>query len=219
VYQPRPGDLIIDAGAGKGEDTIVFSRAAGPIGKVFSIEAHPTTFRCLPLFCELNHLQNVVPVNFALHDSARPVAIENLEGWHANRIVDAGTKGALQVAGISLDELLERENVQRIDFLKMNIEGAEALAIRGMDRTLRITRALSISCHDFRAGAGEGEFFRTRQLISGLRGARRLQNNLARLGPASGHRLPGECPSRLTPLFSTTCCKILKLSFRTKSAE
>src|SRR5580693_7150013 len=130
--------------------------------------------------------------------------------WYANRIVDAGTKGALQVAGISLDELLERENVQRIDFLKMNVEGAEALAIRGMDRTLRITRALSISCHDFRAGAGEGEFFRTRQLISGLRGARRLQNNLARLGPASGHRLPGECPSRLTPLFSTTCCKILK---------
>jgi FkbM family methyltransferase len=138
-------------------------RAAGPFGKVFSIEAHPTTFRCLRLFCELNHLQNVVPVNFALLDSARPVAIENLEGWHANRIVDAGTKGALQVAGISLDELLERENVQRIDFLKMNIESAEALAIRGMDRTLRITRALCISCHDFRAGYGE--FFRTRQVI------------------------------------------------------
>jgi FkbM family methyltransferase len=165
VYQPGPGDLIIDAGAGKGEDTIVFSRAAGPIGQVLSIEAHPTTFRCLRLFCELNHLQNVVPVNFALLDSARPVAIENLEGWHANRTVDAGTKGALQVAGISLDGLLERENVQRIDFLKMNIEGAEALAVRGMDRTLRITRALCISCHDFRADAGEGEFFRTRQLI------------------------------------------------------
>ena len=165
AYQPRPGDLIIDAGAGKGEDAIVFSRAPGPIGKVFSIEAPATTFRCLRLFCELNHLQNVVPVNFALFDSARHVAIENLEGWHANRIVDAGTKGALQVAGISLDELLERENVQRIDFLKMNIEGAEALAIRGMDRTLHITRALCICCHDFRADAGGGEFFRTRQLI------------------------------------------------------
>jgi FkbM family methyltransferase len=165
VYLPRPGDLIIDAGAGKGEDTIVFSRAAGPTGKVLSIEAHPTTFRCLRLFCELNHLQNVIPVNFALLDIARPVAIESLEGWHANRVVDADTKGSLQVAGISLDELVERENVQRIDFLKMNIEGAEALAIRGMDRTLRVTRALCISCHDFRADGGEGEFFRTTQLI------------------------------------------------------
>ena len=93
------------------------------------------------------------------------MAIESLEGWHADHIVDAGTKGSLQVAGISLDELVERENVQRIDFLKINIEGAEAMAMRGMDRTLRITRALCISCHDFRADAGEGEFFRTRRLI------------------------------------------------------
>jgi FkbM family methyltransferase len=167
VYQPRPGDLIVDAGAGKGEDTIVFSRAVGPTGKVLSIEAHPTTFHCLRLFCELNHLQNVAPANFALIDSARPVAIENLEGWHANRIVDSNTKGSLQVAGLGLDELIQTENVQRIDFLKMNIEGAEAMAIRGMDRTLRITSALCIACHDFRTDDGEGEFFRTRQLIQG----------------------------------------------------
>ena len=77
----------------------------------------------------------------------------------------AATKGAMQVAGLSLDALVERENVQHIDFLKMNIEGAETMAIRGMDRTLRITRALCIACHDFRADAGEGEFFRTMQLI------------------------------------------------------
>ena len=90
VYQPRPGDLIVGAGAGKGEDTIVFSRAVGPAGKVLSIEAHPITFCCLHLFCELNHLQNVAPTNFALVDSARPVAIESLEGWHANRICHEG---------------------------------------------------------------------------------------------------------------------------------
>ena len=79
--------------------------------------------------------------------------------------MDAATKGAMQVAGLSLDELVELENVQHIDFLKMNIEGAETMAIRRMDRTLRITRALCIACQDFRADAGEGEFFRTRQLI------------------------------------------------------
>jgi FkbM family methyltransferase len=165
VYQPRPGDLIVDSGAGKGEDSIVFSKAVGPAGKVLAIEAHPITFRCLRLFCELNHLYNVAPADFALVDAARLVAIENLEGWHANRVVDSDTMGALQVAGLTLDELVERENVQRIDFLKMNIEGAEAMAIRGMDHTLRITRALCISCHDFRADTGEGEFFRTRPLI------------------------------------------------------
>jgi FkbM family methyltransferase len=165
VYKPRPGDFILDAGAGKGEDTIVFSRAVGPAGKVLAIEAHPVTFGCLRLFCGLNHLHNVATVNFAIIDAARPAAIETGKGWQANRIVSLDAKGSLPVPGLSLDELVERESVSRVDFLKMNIEGAEALAIRGMDRTLRITRALCIACHDFRADIGEGEFFRTKQLV------------------------------------------------------
>ncbi len=164
---PVPAISLSMPARAKGEDTIVFSRAVGLAGKVLAIEPHPITFRCLRLFCELNHLGNVAPANFALVDSARPVAIESLEAWQANRIVHPDTKGSLQVAGLSVDELVEREKVRRIDFLKMNIEGAEAMAIRGMERTLRITRALCIACHDFRADDGEGEFFRTRQLIQG----------------------------------------------------
>src|SRR5579862_5248004 len=45
VYQPRAGDVIVDVGAGKGEDTIAFSRAVGPSGRVLAIEAHPEVFR------------------------------------------------------------------------------------------------------------------------------------------------------------------------------
>jgi FkbM family methyltransferase len=165
VYKPHPGDFIVDAGAGKGEDTIVFSRAVGPAGKVLSIEAHPVTFRCLRLFCELNHLHNVAATNFALIDGARPVAMESQKGWQANRILAIDTKDSLRVPGLSLDELVERQGVTRIDFLQMNIEGAEALAIRGMEHTPRITKALCISCRDFRADNGEGVFFRTKQPV------------------------------------------------------
>ena len=165
AYKPRPGDFIMDAGAGKGEDTIVFSRAVGPTGRVLSIEAHPVTFRCLRLFCELNHLHNVATANFAVIDCARPVAIESQKGWQANRIVTIDAKDSLQVPALSLDELVARDGVRHIDFLKMNIEGAEALAIQGMEHTLRITKALCISCHDFRADNGEGEFFRTKHLV------------------------------------------------------
>jgi FkbM family methyltransferase len=134
---------------------------------VLAIEAHPVTFRCLRLFCELNHLRNVATTNFAIIDGARPVAIQNLKGWQASSIVALDAKDSLRVSGVVLDELVERESVRHIDFLKMNIEGAEALAIRGMEQTLRITRALCISCHDFRADSGEGEFFRTKRLIQG----------------------------------------------------
>jgi FkbM family methyltransferase len=95
AYKPRPGDLIIDAGAGKGEDTVISSKAVGPTGKVHSIEAHPITFRCLHLFCQLNLLHNVTATNFAIIDATRPVAIETQRGWQANRIVTIDAKDSI----------------------------------------------------------------------------------------------------------------------------
>ena len=52
-------------------------------------------------------------------------------------------------------------SIERIDFLKMNIEGAERLALPGCRRALDRTRSVSIAAHDFRASRGEGEAFRT----------------------------------------------------------
>ena len=46
-YQPKPGDTVVDVGAGMGDDTLVFSRMVGPSGRVFSFEAHPDNLRCL----------------------------------------------------------------------------------------------------------------------------------------------------------------------------
>jgi FkbM family methyltransferase len=165
LYRPCPGDLVVDVGAGKGEDTIAFSRAVGPMGRVIAIEAHPVTFQCLRLFCELNCLNNVTAINFAIADRARPVLMETSDAWAANRIAAAGAQGAVSVPGISLDGLIERENLKRIDLLKMNIEGAEALAVQGMERAFLITRSLCISCHDFLADKGQGECFRTKGAV------------------------------------------------------
>jgi FkbM family methyltransferase len=163
LYKGRPGDLIIDVGAGKGEDTIAFSQAVGAQGRLISIEANPITFRCLLLFCELNHLRNVTPLNYAIVDKAGPVAMETSEKWQADSVT--GTTGSAMVPGLTLDDIVERENIQHVDFLKVNIEGAEIRAVEGMEKTLRITQALCISCHDFRANGGDGEHFRTKERI------------------------------------------------------
>jgi FkbM family methyltransferase len=164
AYRPREGDLIVEVGAGKGEDTVTFSQYAGASGRVIAVEAHPITYRCLRMFCELNRLQNVTSLNYAVAGKPGPVTIGSMEGWQANRIGDPGTN-ALAVEGITLDEIVASERLERIDFLKMNIEGAEAAAIKGMSKTLKITRAVCIACHDFRALAGDGDDFRTKRLI------------------------------------------------------
>ena len=81
LYKCRLGDVILDIGAGKGEDTLTFSKAVGPAGRVISIEAHPVTFRCLQMFCELNNIRNVTPRNYAVVDSVGPLAMESTTSW------------------------------------------------------------------------------------------------------------------------------------------
>jgi FkbM family methyltransferase len=170
AYTPHDGDLIVDVGAGKGEDVIAFSEAAGR-GRVIAIEAHPATYRCLQLFCALNHLRNVTTLHYAVSDRPGAVAIGSAEGWQANSLGTGGS-GPFTVPGTTLDEIVETERIERIDFLKMNIEGAERSALEGMSKTLGITRALCIACHDFRADGGDGEYFRTRTFVeSGLTAA------------------------------------------------
>src|SRR4030095_12023579 len=61
-FQPTRGDVIVDVGAGVGEETLPFSRAVGDEGTVFCIEAHPRTFRCLQKLIHYNRLHNVIPV-------------------------------------------------------------------------------------------------------------------------------------------------------------
>ena len=50
-YGPQEGDVIVDVGAGRGEDTTAFSRAVGKTGRVIAIEADPLSFAILEKFC------------------------------------------------------------------------------------------------------------------------------------------------------------------------
>lgn len=151
-YQPRPGDTIVDVGAGVGEETLTFSHAVGAQGKVVCIESHPQTFRCLEKLVQYNGLENVVPIQQAIGESALGVTtIEDSARYLSNR--STGQVG-IPVFATTLDRIVEQQGLRRIQFLKMNIEGAERLAIRGMEETLKKTEVVCVSCHDFLAEIG-----------------------------------------------------------------
>ena len=67
-YCAEEGDVIVEVGAGRGEDTLAFSRAVGKTGRVIAIEAHPGTYAILRRFCRLNGLSNVTPLHLAAMD-------------------------------------------------------------------------------------------------------------------------------------------------------
>ena len=166
VYKPQPGDVIVDIGAGRGEDVFAFSRAVGPTGHVWAIEPHPVSFATLCKLCELNRLANVTTLNYACVESPAQLQIETLPVWESNYIRTGDpTPASHPVAGLTFDQLAATYHIDRIDLLKMNIEGAERMALPGCREALKRTRHVCIAAHDFRAARGEGEHFRTLEFV------------------------------------------------------
>lgn len=160
TYRPNPGDVIVDVGAEVGTDAVVFSRTVGPSGKVVAIEAQPQTYELLVSTCRNNMLDNVTPLWTAVADTKGQVRISADAGVQCNFI---GTQGEL-VPSDTLDNILA--DVERIALLKMNIEGAERLAILGMEATVEKTSHIVIACHDFVADMTHNDWFRTLAEVS-----------------------------------------------------
>lgn len=157
VYRPRPGHVLVDAGAGVGGEAEVFSRAVGKGGRVLSIEANPGTFLRLEHHVRWNRLTNVTACRCALVDRNRPVYVEDRREVYERNTVSVTRRLndlSAPIEGFSLDDLCRREGVDRIDFLKVNIEGAEALAIQGMQKMIQRTGAVCIACHEVSAEGG-----------------------------------------------------------------
>ena len=164
IYRPERGDVVFDIGAGIGGETFVFSREVGPTGKVVSIEAHPNTFLCLTKMCEYNALDNVIPLNLAVAEKESEVFITDLQNPLSNTIV--GKETGIKIKGMTLDKIVDDLHIDRIDFLKMNIEGAEKLAIKGMAKTIQLTKYICIACHDFLAERNGRKDMKTKRAIT-----------------------------------------------------
>lgn len=146
AYTPRPGDVVFDLGAGIGAEALLFSRLVGPTGRVVSVEAHPRTYRRLVDLCRANGLDNVTPLQLAISGTDGEVSLADLEVHLQNRVV---SDGAIRVPARRIDTIAAELGIDRIDLLKMNIEGAERDAVRGLGALVERTHNVVISCHDF----------------------------------------------------------------------
>lgn len=162
-YRPEAGDVVMDVGAGVGEEALTFSRAVGERGKVVCVEAHPRTYRCLEKLVQYNRLANVIAIHQAVTEpSCRMATIEDSREYLSNRVNAAA---GISVPATTIDAIHQQLGLERVHFLKMNIEGAERLAIRGMARTLEQTEVLCVSCHDFLAEELGDDCLRTKSAV------------------------------------------------------
>ena len=173
-YRPRAGDVVVDVGAGMGEELPALCRSVAPGGRVIAVEAHPFTYEGLVRAISLNRLANCVPVAAAVSDQTGTATISDLDDPDLNSTLPRAllTRAPVHVPAVTLDDLARRMSIERVDLLTMNIEGAERLAIRGMNRVLHQTRNVVIACHDFLAAeTGDGSFATRDLIVDALRSA------------------------------------------------
>lgn len=131
------GENIIDVGANIGYYTLLFARRIGPTGQVIAFEPDPDNFRILTMNVSTNGYRNVVLEQAAVSDRD---GAAHLFRSSTNRMdhqtYDAGEgRDVVTVAARSLDSYLSDESFQ-VRWIKMDIQGAELHALRGMEHVL-----------------------------------------------------------------------------------
>lgn len=135
----------IDAGSNIGIFAANFARMAGPSGRVIAVEMMPATAQSLKQTIALNDLRNVEVVENALSDApGQTLTIGMPDEAHFGQasIVRNKTEGsaAIAVTTTTLDAITA--GMERVNVIKMDLEGAEAIALAGAVRTLQITDAI-----------------------------------------------------------------------------
>lgn len=142
----KKGDIALDVGAMIGYFTIIFSKLVGEDGKVFAFEPHPGNFDILKKNIEINHCKNVIPIQKALSNKNGRVRLHCYDSNKGKNIIfhfDDKYNEFIPVETIRLDNYFEKYN-GRINFIKIDAEGADMAVVQGMGDLIEINKDIKI---------------------------------------------------------------------------
>lgn len=134
----EPGDCFLDIGANIGLYTLESARIVGDNGVVYAFEPNSENYRHLLRNTELNNLENVKAMNFGIGDERTKISL---------RLPKNGNKGEYTIGDVEgeiiedvniekMDDVVKKEDINKINLVKMDIEGAEIDALKGMRETI-----------------------------------------------------------------------------------
>ena len=137
---PKEGDYVIDGGAFIGDTTLGFAASVGPHGIVYSFEV-------LDKHCEIfqhNIHQNpsmtdrIILFKYGLGEITTQDLTES--EYHADKLMPGFSLLGMKDSDIpiaSIDDLVQRQIIDRVDFIKLDIEGYEFQALKGAEKSIR----------------------------------------------------------------------------------
>lgn len=147
VFEPiraalRPGGTFLDFGANVGYYSLLALDVVGPTGQVHAFEIDERPLRCLRRTIARERLDNLVlhEVAVGLEDGSARIVMQPDSG-HTGI---AGDAGGPHVRVVAADTWWRETAVQHVQAIKIDIEGAEGLAIQGARELLRAARPVIV---------------------------------------------------------------------------
>ena len=141
----REGDVCLDVGANFGWYTTLFHKHCGANGQVHSFEPTPPTFRELEEnYALMGSPKNVFINNLGLGEREDELIINLFEGLNSGHasMSDQNRPDAISYdcKVVTLDSYLEQKEVPTVNFVKVDIEGAEMMFLKGAERLFAQTK-------------------------------------------------------------------------------
>jgi FkbM family methyltransferase len=158
-FNTKQGDIVVDVGAHMGKYTIIASKRVGANGKVIAIEAHPGNYEMLNRNIKLNGLTNVTTLNYAVYSKESKIKLflpDEESGYtmhHSVMFNYLSSKYPLQgkdnekfieVNANTLDNLLQKNGIPQVNWIKIDVEGAEFEVLKGSADILSISKDISL---------------------------------------------------------------------------
>ena len=137
----KKGDVVVELGSFYGFGTMKLSELVGEEGKIIAIEADRKNFQILNKNIQMNNISNVITVNKGIWSKSGNGMLYKIKN-QGNSLVPEFLKNndQDQIEIDTLDNILASYNINKIDFISMEINGAEIEALLGMEKILSQSR-------------------------------------------------------------------------------
>lgn len=153
-FSPR---VILDVGANTGFSAIYFATTY-PDAHVYAVEPEPSNFRMLEL--NTRAYANITPIQKALWSHTGPAFIVDASRETKDGFQVSSSGGSLQIQGITLEDLLKKFGLNKVDLLKLDIEGGEKeIFTPDSSSWLSKVDVLAVELHDSRVPGCSRAFY------------------------------------------------------------
>jgi FkbM family methyltransferase len=151
------GMTFLDVGANIGYYTALAARIVGPNGKVIALEPDPESYQYLEQTIKANAVGNVQAFRVAASDSPATLPLFISKDNRGDNRLYAPTekRPQIEVEARPIDELLSENNVNTVDFIKIDVQGYEPKVIAGLKKTINQSENLIILSEFWPKGIAE----------------------------------------------------------------